>query len=233
MTSRTHQLPGRRSDRPSSTPGPNPGRLFSLLAIAVGALIALPACGGTPEIKPPPSPKRPKEIKVDRGTEDIPSDCESIDPKSLPPSVAYVERSIDESQNLANQGFTKLTRAEKADTGRIEREDLITDSVELFITALRADPYNVHATYNLAAAYARIDRTQCAINMLERLVDLRRLRSQKDLVEAKLDRLFGRGKYRRQLDPDFRKMRDMEIFRDLVRKFCPSLPNAAPLDQCR
>ena len=227
-----------RTDQPSNRPclliDPGHPRLsVPVLAIALAGLLAVPGCGGAPEVEPAPPPKRPKEIKVQKVSEEAQSDCEPIDPKLLPPSVAYVERSIDESQNLANQGFTKLTRAEEADTGRIEREELINSAVDNFITALRADPYNVHATYNLAAAYARIDRPQCAINMLERLVNLRRLRSQKDLVEAKLDRLFGRGKYRRQLDPDFREMRDMEIFRDLVKKFCPSLPTGAPLDQCR
>lgn len=206
-------------------------RFFPLLIVA---LVALASCQSEVEIKPAPPPYRPKELKPKNvETDKGPTDCEPTDTRSLPDSLAYPERSIDESQNLSNQGITKLTRAEEADVGRIERETLITEAVELFITALRADPYNVNATYNLAAAYARIDRPQCAINLLDRLVNLRKLRSHTANVEEKLDRLFGRGKYRRRLDPDFRKMRDMEIFRELVRKLCPSLSANAPLDQCR
>lgn len=201
----------------------------TLVALLV-ALIALPsACAKNDTILPAPDPRRPKEKKVD--SDEGPTDCEPIDPKDLPSALPYADRSITEAENLAEQGFTKLQRAEDMKKPKIEREQLTTEAVDLFITALNADPYNVHATYNLAAAYARIDRTQCSLNLLARLVELRKLRSQKDRVESKLDRILGRGRFRRKLDPDFRKMRDMDGFRELIKKFCPSLPKGASLDR--
>lgn len=200
------------------------------LSLVMVAAIALPsACSGNQTILPAPDPRRPKEKKDD--TPEEPMDCQPIDPKDLPSAVAYPERSIVEAENLAEQGFSKLQRAEDMKKPRLEREQLISDAVDLFITALAADPYNVHATYNLAAAYARIDRPQCSLNLLARLVELRKLRSQKDKVEEKLDRLLGRGRFRRKLDPDFRKMRDMDGFREIIKQFCPSLPNNASLDR--
>jgi hypothetical protein len=134
------------------------------------------------------------------------------------PAVKYRERSIEEGDNLANEGFAMLRAAEQRGVPEPERERLITSAVERFITALLADPYNVHATYNLAAAYARIDRFQCALDLLARLEALRRLTSQTAKVEAKLDRLLGRGRYGGNLDPDFNAMRDDERFRELVRR---------------
>ena len=211
---------------------PHLGRQSRVLWLIALAAFALGGCPSNTEIKAPPKPRRPKEKKVEKVVKsDVPSDCRLWDKRALPPSVPYRERSIAESKRLADEGLTLLERARNSAIGKIERESLITESVDRFLTALRADPYNVHATYNLAAAYARIDRTQCSANLLDRLVDLRKLRSQKQRVEAKLDRLLGRG--RRNLDPDFRKMRDMDLFRELVKKFCPSLPTDAPLDRCR
>jgi len=201
--------------------------------LVAGAVLLLCSCKQNTVIPDAPPVRRPKPVRVKKAKADIPDDCQATDPRSLPPSVSYKERSIAESKNLADQAFTLLRRAEDKSIPKIEREGMISDSVDLFITALLADPYNVHATYNLAAAYARIDRPQCAANLLERLVNLRALASQKDAVEEKLDRLLGRGKFRRKLDPDFRAMRDMELFRELVKEFCPSLPANAPLDRCQ
>ncbi len=198
--------------------------------IAATALL-LGACPKKGPIKPAPDPRRPKEIVVDNG-DPMPKDCEPTNPRSLPPSVSYRERSIAESTNLAAEGFVLLRSAEERKLTKIEREEMVTEAVDKFITALTADPYNVHATYNLAAAYGRIRRPQCAVNLLERLVELRKLPSQKAEVEAKLDRLLGRGKYKRRMDPDFSEMRDMKMFRDVVKKFCPSLSASQPLDRC-
>jgi tetratricopeptide (TPR) repeat protein len=193
-------------------------------------VLATSACNKRGPVLPAPEPRRPKEVKVE--TRDAPKDCQVVDIKTLPSAVPYTERSITEAKNLAAEGFDMLQRADDRQKPKLEREGLLTDAVERLITALRADPYNVHATYNLAAAYARIDRPQCAVNLLERLVELRKLPSQKDEVEAKLDRLLGRGRYKRKMDPDFRRMRDQTGFREVVKKFCPSLPANAPLDRC-
>jgi tetratricopeptide (TPR) repeat protein len=204
---------------------------FSIYSILMAAVVAVCACSKNGPVKPAPEPRRPKEVKAKQDNS-VPTDCQPTDPRALPPSVSYKERSTIEARNLAEQGFTLLQQAEDSKVPRIERENMVTEAVNLFITALAADPYNVHATYNLAAAYARIGRSQCAVNLLERLVELRVHRSQKDEVEAKLDRLLGRGKYRRRMDPDFRRLRDMEIFREVIKKFCPSLSSDSPLYTC-
>jgi hypothetical protein len=199
--------------------------------IVMAALLAVCACSKNGPVKPAPEPRRPQEVKAQK-TEGERTDCQPTDPRALPPSVSYKERSIVEAKNLAEQGFSLLQRAEDKKVPRVEREDMVTEAVDLFITALAADPYNVHATYNLAAAYARVGRAQCAVNLLDRLVELRNLRSQKEEVEAKLDRLLGRDKYRRKMDPDFRQLRDMTIFREVIKKFCPSLSSDSPLYTC-
>jgi hypothetical protein len=133
------------------------------------------------------------------------------------PAMKYDERSIEEGHNLSTQGFDLLKAAETRSIAQEERERLIAQAVRRFITALAADPYNVHATYNLAAAYGRIGRRQCAVNLLTRLVALRRLPSHRANVEEKLDRLFGRGKYGGQLDPDFFELRDDPRFRQVAK----------------
>ena len=87
-----------------------------------------------------------------------------------------------------------------------------------FITALLADPYNVTSTYHLAAAYGRIGRVQCSINLLKRLLQMRDHASRKHDVADKLDLLLGRN--RQALDPDFNDMRDDVRFRSLIEKMC-------------
>jgi hypothetical protein len=194
--------------------------IASILAASLAA-----GCASAPKVTKPPPPLRPTPIVVDDpgGAEPArPTDCTPTDPQSSPASVPYTKRSVEEATNLANEGFKKLTEAERRDQTPQQRETLVTEAVEAFITALRADAYNVHATYNLAAAYGRIGRVQCSINLLARLVDLRKLASQTDAVELKIDRLLGRAKFAGALDPDFREMRDLQVFRDLVKQLDPN-----------
>ena len=191
------------------------------MRLTIALLVTVFACGG--EIKPPEQPLRPKEEKavvVEEPTARV--DCDRVTIGDQKPAIKYKQRSIDEADNLASEGVDMLQAAEKRGVGRSERERLITRSVERFITALLADPYNVHATYNLAAAYARIDRPVCALNLLQRLAEMRRLASQKDRVEGKIDRLLGRKKYEGRLDPDFNKLRNDDRFRTLVKKLNPA-----------
>jgi hypothetical protein len=131
--------------------------------------------------------------------------------------MKYEERSVEEGENLAVQGYDLLKAADSRSIAKPERERLISQAVRRFITALAADPYNVHATYNLAAAYGRIGRRQCSVNLLARLAALRRLPSHRARVEAKLDRLFGRGSRDGQLDPDFFDLRDDPRFREVAK----------------
>jgi thioredoxin-like negative regulator of GroEL len=99
----------------------------------------------------------------------------------------------------------------------------MTASVEDFLTALAADPYNVHATYGLAAAYAKIGRKQCALNLLTRLLQMRPHASKHAEVEAHIDHLLGR---KQALDPDFNDMRRDDRFRGLIEKMCEGTNDA-------
>lgn len=180
--------------------------------------LALGACGGG-EIKAAPPPLRPTATPAPpRADSSARKDCDRVTLARELPALKYDERSVEEGQNLAEEGFDLLKGAEARSVSRQEQERLIHQSVRRFITSLAADPYNVHATYNLAAAYARIGRGQCAVNLLNRLVALRKLPSQRAAVESKLDRLFGRKQYDGRLDPDFLKLRDDQRFRDVAKK---------------
>jgi tetratricopeptide (TPR) repeat protein len=191
----------------------------TLLSVAT---LLLFACASSKPVPPAPKPRRPKPKKVEAPPV-APTDCQRVDPKTLPAAVPYVERSITESNNLANEGVELLNKSRSRTVEPVEREELFGEAVRKLVTALAADPYNVHATYNLAAAYARIGRRQCALNLLERIVLLRKLPSYAPAIEAKLDRLLGRGKYKGNLDPDFEDLRDDHGFRELVKEFRGSL----------
>ena len=181
--------------------------------------IAAAACGGAPHPTVAPPPLRPKPIVV----KDPPkpkvtmTDCQPTDPNRQLPAKTFPERSIPEAQKLAQGALTKLQAAE-GNTDKASREKEITDAVDDFITALLADPYNVKATYNLAAAYARIGRKQCAVNMLVRLLQMKTHASRAADVEGAIDRLLGRKRI--SLDPDFNDMRADARFRDLIEKMC-------------
>ncbi len=190
--------------------------------LVIAASLLLSACRTTGPIPPAPPPHRPEPIKVEKPKPQA-TDCPKTDIEAQAPAVPYAQRSIAESANLANEAVKELKRAYTEGLDRTEREELITEAVKTFLTALAADPYNVHATYNLAAIYARIGRRQCSLNLLERLLLLRKLPSQQAAVEVKLDRLLGQDRYKGQLDPDFNDLRDDPDFRELVKKFQPPL----------
>lgn len=188
-------------------------RLVLAFAVTLGALAG---CGGTQEITPPPPPLRPDPEPVER-PKSVQKDCEPTEGSSELKPLSFDERSIPEGSKLAEQARIKLRTAETAEVDRATREQYITEAVADFITALRADPYNVPATYGLAAAYARIDRRQCTINLLVRLLQMRPHPSKRAEVEAHLDKLLGR---KQTLDPDFADMRRDERFRALIQKMC-------------
>jgi hypothetical protein len=182
-------------------------------------LVVLAACGGDTVRGAPPPLRPPPRAVASEMSPSSRTDCSEVAPTDGPAPLSYDERSIEEAGNLADQGYAMLEQSALATEGSGERERLLEQAVHRFITALLADPYNVHATYNLAAAYARIGRGQCAVNLLGRLVPLRKLPSQRVKVEEKLDRLLGRKGYRGRLDPDFLYLRDDPRFRDLVKNF--------------
>jgi len=190
---------------------------------ALLGLLCLTACGGG-KVSAAPPPLRPETVVVDTGPPppEEPKDCEPASAADALPYLPYEQRklSIDEAQELAKQGIGLLNQGKVAD--KTAGESLTTEAVDKFITALLADPYNIDATYNLAAAYALIERFQCSINLLERLLQMRAHPSQKAQVEAKIDLLLGRGKAK--IDPDFEEMRSDSRFRELIQRAGTPLP---------
>lgn len=187
--------------------------------LSLAVLLLAGACGGGQKVKAAPPPLRPQPRAMAPQPTDTREDCEPVSPSEGPAPLSFAERSIEESENLANQGSGLLQQAGARGADPGSGEQMIEQAVHRFVTALLADPYNVNATYNLAAAYARIGRKQCAVNLLARLVPLRKLPSQNAKVEEKLDRLLGRKGYKGRLDPDFFDLRDDPRFRDLVKNF--------------
>lgn len=187
--------------------------------LSLAVILLAGACGGGQKVKGAPPPLRPQPRKMAPQPTVTRDDCEPVSPSEGPAPLSFAERSIEESENLANQGVALLQQAGAGAADQGGGEQMLEQAVHRFITALLADPYNVNATYNLAAAYARIHRPQCAVNLLARLVPLRKLPSQTAKVEEKLDRLLGRKGYKGRLDPDFFDLRDDPRFRDLVKNF--------------
>jgi len=182
------------------------------------ALLVVAACHGKPEVTAPPPPLRPEAEPVVEQAKGIErKDCDPVNPDRELKALTFDERSIPEGQKLADEAKSKFNTAGATDMERATREQYITDAVDEFITALRADPYNVTATYYLAAAYAKIGRTQCSLNMLTRILQMRSHASKKAEADAAIDRLLGR---KQALDPDFLEMRRDERFRALIMKMC-------------
>jgi hypothetical protein len=188
----------------------------SVLGSSIVSVLVGLGCGGGQKVTPPPPPFRPEEVMVVGPSAPTKVDCDPTDPRLTPDAWPYVQRApaIEESKALAASGLAKLQSAEGPSLDPKTREELITDAVDEFLAALGADPYNVNATYNLGAAYARIGRKQCSLNLLERLVLMKDHSSRRVEVNQKFDRLLGRNGA--QLDPDFRDMRQDERFRCVV-----------------
>jgi hypothetical protein len=188
---------------------------FAALTLA-GLALAAVGCGGNQKVTPPPPPFRPEPIEQLKVVAPTRTDCDVPDPAHARDALTYAERLplLSSAQQLAAEGLAKLQSAEGASLDPKTREELITDAVDDFLSALGDDPYNVNATYNLAAAYARIGRKQCSLNLLSRLVLMKDHASRKAEVAAKFDRLLGRNNV--TLDPDFRDMRNEDRFRCVI-----------------
>ena len=148
-----------------------------------------------------------------------PEDCEAVAPNAGPPPKPYKELKIDEAETLAVEARKVLFESEK----NIPPEDVaskIESAVGKFHAALNEDPYNVIATYNLAAAYARIGRNQCSLNLLARLVAMKNFHSRKEAIDKRKEALFGTGKRKAKgPDPDFSALRGRPEFDALVKNF--------------
>lgn len=193
-----------------------------MMKFALLFTVVLAGCHEKQELTAPPAPLRP-EAEPAPERKAVAKDCDLIAPDDELKPISFDERSIPEGQKLSDQARAELKTAETAEVDRATREAYITDAVEHLITALRADPYNVSATYNLAAAYARIGRKQCALNLLTRLLQMRQHTSKRPEVELNLDKLLGR---KQVLDPDFADMRGDTRFRSLIQKMCEGTNDA-------
>lgn len=196
----------------------------AIVGVAVTLALLGAGCHEKQALTPPPPPLRPEaEAAPPKASLAAQKDCEEIKPGDEGKPLSFDERSIPEGNRLAEQGKAKLRTAQSAEVTRPTREDMVTQAVEDFITALRADPYNVEATYSLAAAYATIGRFQCTINLLTRLLQMRPHASKHADVEAHIDKLLGR---KQVLDPDFAEMRKDDRFRALIQKMCEGTNDA-------
>ena len=194
------------------------------LAVSILSLAMATGCKSKPPVTPPPPPFRPEPVKAGGPGAPTKTDCDPPNPAMTPDAKTYAERAprIDEAKRLSEEGLAKLQAAEGSSLDPASRETLITDAVQSFLDSLSADPYNVNATYNLAAAYARINRKQCSYNMLDRLIQMRNHASRSTEVNQKLDRLLGRNKT--PLDPDFRDMRSAPMFDCLINNIGTTQP---------
>lgn len=194
-------------------------RLYLVFAAAIA--LAAPQAACQPKVVPAPAkPKRPKAKPINQPGPAV-ADCTVAVIEQSPPAVPYKARVIVESNNLSRKGIKLLSDAAKDGLEPELMESMFIEGVEDLLTSLKADPYNVDATYHLAAAYARIDRRQCTINLLDRLSLLRRLASHRPTVERRVDQLLGRNG--KPLDSSFDPMRADERFRDVVEKLIAPL----------
>ncbi len=139
-------------------------------------------------------PLRPME-KLEEST----ADCAKQ--TSAPPSVPYSERRIGEGSKFASLGVRELTTSKN-----------LGASARYFQLSLKADPYNVHATYNLAATYALAGKQKCSLTLLQRILDLRSLASYKAESTKKLKLLLDEG------DPDFNGIRASAAFQAFAKR---------------
>src|SRR5262249_20082695 len=120
-------------------------------------LVALAACHEKVELTAPPPPLRPEAEPVVPEAKAINrKDCDATDPDHELKAMPFDERSIPEGQRLTDDAKSRLATARSPDVARSTYEQNISEAVDTLITALRADPYNVQATYALAETYAKI-----------------------------------------------------------------------------
>jgi hypothetical protein len=201
-------------------------RISRAAVLVFFAVMSVGACKKNGPVTAPPPPLRPTPLPPPPPPPEAKTDCDPSGPGQTTDAVTYAQRQprIDEAQKLANAAVASLQAAEGAELDPATREKFITDAVDGLLNALNADPYNVHATYNLAAAYARINRKQCSLNLLERLILMRDHHSRKVEVGQKLDRLLGRNKT--PLDPDFNDLRQDKRFGCLINNMGSAAPVA-------
>jgi len=197
--------------------------------ILFSIVLALGACGGSAKVAPlgdplrPPPQKLPAVVSQDKVAvvtgpmEQAPDDCEVVSPDQGPPPKPVSKKDVQEAEKIASEGLRNLIAAEKQDKPYNEVTSLIEQSVGQFLQALSMDPQNVKATYNLAAAYARIGRNQCSLNLISRLVAMNKIGERKRECVDAFDRIWGSGgRWKGKPDPDFDHLRSDKRLTDLV-----------------
>jgi len=169
--------------------------------------LGCPSSGPVPPVKEPLRPK----VKTQR-IGDINPDC--VQEFVMDRAVPYSKRKVSEARGLAKGGSQSLKQV--GVPKNTEAEKVYEESVESLIEALSVDPYNVLATYELAAAYAQIKRASCATNLLARLLPLMKLPTKEKEAKSKVDALLGRGSV---ADKRFDPIRRKGAFRSLMKKF--------------
>lgn len=146
------------------------------------------------------------------------ADCAPTNPDDQSAPLRYGERSIAEAARLVERARDEYGETQASDISPPLRIAALHRALETLHTALAADPYNVEATYLLAAAYARVARKQCALNLLERLLEMKHHPSRSAQVERRIDALLGRRGT--PLDVSFDGMRRDLGFRELIAEMC-------------
>jgi tetratricopeptide (TPR) repeat protein len=199
------------------------------LVASLGLALLCAACA-TAKVTPPGDPLRPSPQKlpavvsqtninaVVKGPVDqAPQDCEPMSPDQGPPPKSVSHKDAEEAQRIATDGLRNLVSAEKPGKPASEVTSLIEQSVQQFLQALSLDPLNVRATYNLSAAYARMGRNQCALNLVARLAAMNKVGIRRADCADAFHRIYGSGgKWKGNPDPDFGILRTDKRLTDLV-----------------
>jgi hypothetical protein len=105
-------------------------------------------------VRPPPTPPPPPVAYVDECNVNFHASTRGVVPKP------------DLAEPLIKTGDASVAAATP------ERPDRVASAIQHYGDALRLDPYNAHATVQLAVAYDRVLHRGCALAMLHRLETL-------------------------------------------------------------
>jgi hypothetical protein len=195
--------------------------IVSVASLVANLALAAPADEPMrPEAKAlPPVVHVEERVPVSEPLPQSPQDCEAVAPNAGQPPRPYKELKVDDAERTALEARKILFESEK----NIPPEEVsqkIEAAVQRFIAALSDDPYNVIANYNLAAAYARIGRNQCSLNLLARVAAMKDFHSRKAAVDQRKEALFGTGKRKAKgPDPDFQNLRGTPPFEAIIKNF--------------
>jgi hypothetical protein len=73
---------------------------------------------------------------------------------------------------LAQDADNQLAGIESPTLPKEQKKEMVLQSLSTSTSALRSDPYNPAATFEMAVAYGWAGKKKCAIMMLERLIEL-------------------------------------------------------------